>query len=261
MHIVKNLSKHYTTKNIKGKKTQVISVKNISFTIEDNQSYSLVGESGSGKSTLARLITGIEKPTRGEILLNNENIADMSKKKMRKFRSQFQLVMQDGQGSLNPRMKVYDIIAEPLKNFLKLSKTQEQQRINQLLKQVELPIEFANRYPHELSGGQQKRVCIARAISIKPQLIVFDEVVSGLDTTIKKKILDLLINLRQQTSCSYLFITHDIDVAIYMSKNILVMKDGEVVEYIKNIKSFADFKHEYSKMLIQFLPPKTPEIR
>ena len=261
MHIVKNLSKTYTSKNRKGKNTQITSVKNVSFVIENKECYSLVGESGSGKSTLARLLTGIEKPTSGEVLINNENIANMKKKRLRSFRSQLQLVMQDGQGSLNPRMKVYDIIAEPLKNFLKLSKTQEQQRIKQLLKQVELPTEFVNRYPHELSGGQQKRVCIARAISIKPQLIVFDEVVSGLDTTIKKKILDLLINLRQQTSCSYLFITHDIDVAIYMSKNILVMKNGEIVEQVKNIKSFADFKHEYSKMLIQFLPPKTPETR
>ncbi len=258
---VKNLSKKYNWKNENGKRVTVTAVNSVSFNIVENQTYSLVGESGSGKSTLARLIMRLEEPTAGDILLDNINLSKMSRQELRKKRAEFQMVMQDGQGSLNPQMTIYDIIVEPIKNFLSLSRTEEQRRVQELATQVELPLQVLSRLPHQLSGGQQKRVCIARAISINPRLIVFDEVASGLDTTIKKKVLDLLLRLRQQISSSYLFITHDIDVAVYMAKNIMVMKDGMIVESIEGLKSFADFQHEYSKMLIQFLPPKSPENR
>lgn len=238
-----NLYKQYTVKDMKGKKTIIEAVNNVSFVLEENKSYSLVGESGSEKSTLARLITYIEKPTRGEIKIDNQDISKMSKKDLRIKRAGVQMVMQNGQSSLDPRIKIYDSIAEPL------------------IRIVELPLEVLNRLPHELSGGQQKRVCIARAISINPKFIVFDEAVSGLDVTVRKKILDLLLKLRNEIKSTYLFITHDIDAALYMSKNIFTMKDGKIVEYIDNITSFKDFRHDYSRVLIKSLLPKSPANR
>lgn len=255
---VSNLYKQYTVKDKKGKKTIVKAVDNVSFILQENKSYSLVGESGSGKSTLARLITYIERPTKGEIKFNCQYISKMSKKKLRMKRADFQIVMQDGQSSLDPRIRIYDSIAEPIRNFENINKKEEMQRVETLIKKVELPLEILDRLPHELSGGQQKRICIARAISVNPKFIVFDEAVSGLDVTVRKRILDLLLRLRDKTQSSYLFITHDIDVAMYMSKNIFIMKDGKIVEKIEDIKSFKNFTHDYSKTLIKSLLPKLP---
>ncbi len=255
---VKKLYKQYIKKDRKGKKTIINAVDSVSFNLEENKSYSLVGESGSGKSTLARLITYIEKPTKGKIEINDEDLSKMSKKILRMKRADFQMVMQDGQSSLDPRIKIYDSIAEPLRNFKKLHKNEEKSRVEELMKKVELPLELLDRRPYELSGGQQKRVCIARAISVDPKFIVFDEAVSGLDVTVRKKVLDLLLKLRKELKSSYLFITHDIDVAMYMSNNISIMKSGRIVEEIQDVKSFNDFKHAYSKMLIKSLPPKKP---
>lgn len=255
---VNNLCKQYIVKDKKGKKTIVKAVDNVSFILEENKSYSLVGESGSGKSTLARLITFIEKPTKGEIEIDFQDISKMSKKRLRMKRAEFQMVMQDGQSSLDPRIRIYDSIAEPIRNFENIDKKEERQRVKTLIAKTELPLEILERLPHELSGGQQKRVCIARAISINPKFIVFDEAVSGLDVTVRKNILNLLLRLRDKIQSSYLFITHDIDVAMYMSKNIFIMKDGEIVEQIKNIKSLKNFRHDYSKLLIKSLPPKLP---
>lgn len=255
---VENLSKHYFVRDKKGKKTRVKAVDNVSFVLEENRSYSLVGESGSGKSTLARLILYIEKPTGGQVKMDQLDLSAMSSRELRNKRADIQMVMQDGQSSLDPRLKIYDSIAEPLRNFIKLSKKEEKERVEALMSKVELPLEILDRFPHEISGGQQKRVCIARAISVKPKFIVFDEAVSGLDMTVRKKILDLLLRLRDEIQSSYLFITHDIDAAMYMSRNILIMKDGKIVEQVENISTLSEFKHDYSKVLIRSLPPRTP---
>ena len=182
----------------------------------------------------------------------------MNTRELRNKRADIQMVMQDGQSSLDPRLKIYDSIAEPLRNFLKISKREEKRRVEALISKVELPLAMLDRLPHQLSGGQQKRVTIARAISINPKFIVFDEAVSGLDVTVRKKILDLLLRLRDESASSYLFITHDIDVAMYMARNILIMKDGTIVEQLGNISSLTEFKHDYSKVLIRSLPPRTP---
>lgn len=255
---VKELCKQYTGRDKKGRKTTIQAVDNVSFIVERNKSYALVGESGSGKSTLARLITHIEMSTSGQIKIDNKDMAKMGKRELRMKRADFQMVMQDGQSSLDPRIKIYDSIAEPIRNFSSVNKKEEKEKIENLIQKVELPLEVLNRFPHELSGGQQKRICIARAISVRPKFIIFDEAVSGLDVTVRKKILDLLLRLRNELKSTYFFITHDIDVAMYIAKNILVMKDGKIVEQIENIKSFSDFKHEYSQMLIKSLLPKLP---
>ncbi|WDV46503.1 dipeptide/oligopeptide/nickel ABC transporter ATP-binding protein [Clostridiaceae bacterium M8S5] len=255
---LKNVDKHYSRKDKKGKKTIIKAVENVSLTIRENKSYSLVGESGSGKSTLARLMAFIESPTKGQIMIDNQDLSKLNKEQLRLKRVDIQMVMQDGQSSLDPRVKIYDSIAEPIRNFEKTNKKDERLRVESLVNKVELSMDILDRLPHELSGGEQKRVCIARAISINPRLIIFDEAVSGLDVTVRKKVLNLLLKLRSEIKSSYLFITHDIDVALYMSKDISVMKDGKIVEKIENIKSLRDFKHDYSKILINALPPKVP---
>lgn len=246
-----NIKKEYTLRDIRNKKTKIIAVNNASISLLNDEMYSLVGESGSGKSTLAKLIVNIEKPTRGEIIFDSINLSKLCNRELRKKRRNFQLVMQNGQGSLDPRFTVFDSIKEPLINLEGIKEKDTKKKVVQAMSMVELPLNLIDRLPHELSGGQQKRVCIARAIVLNPKLIVFDEAVSGLDVTIRKKILDLLINLRKEIRSTYLFITHDIEAALYISKNILVMKDGNIVENIENIRDINDFKHEYSKSLLE----------
>lgn len=256
---IKNLCKNYYKKTQRGRKKKFAAVKDFSLNFAVNNSYSLVGESGSGKSTLARLILGLEKPDKGQILYKNNNIALLNRKELRELRSDFHLVLQNSSSALDPKMKIYNSIAEAIRNFSKLSSKVERERIMNLLEEVGLNHRVVEKLPHQLSGGQQKRVCIARAIAANPKFIIFDEAVSGLDVTVRKKVLDLILKLRNNIKSAFLFITHDIDVALYMSENIIVMKDGEVVEYVEKVDSFYDFKHPYSKILINSLPPRYPE--
>lgn len=258
---ITELSRDYYSKNKSGEIMKIEAVKNVSVLFEENKSYCLVGESGSGKSTLAKLITGIEKPTKGKIIFRDKDLFTMNKRQLKTIRNNIQMVFQDSYSALNPRMTIYNSIAEPIRNFENLSVIDERKKIELLMKQVELKIDFLNKLPNQLSGGQQKRVCIARAIAANPKFIVFDESVSGLDVTVRKKILDLILKLRTDTKSTYIFITHDIDVAFYMSNNIMVMKEGKIVEHINKIKSLSDFKHEYSKLLISSLPPRYPKRR
>ncbi|GMQ58738.1 hypothetical protein AN1V17_31330 [Vallitalea sediminicola] len=248
---VKNISKEYQVKDKKNKSCTLEVLQNIDFTFEDNHIYSLIGESGSGKSTLSRLLTYIEKPTKGKIFINNTELSSLSKKQLRMMRTNVQMVLQDASSALDPRQTVYNIIAESIRNLTDIDGSSEKDFIENLIEKVELPKQTMHSYPTELSGGQQKRVCIARAMSVSPQFVVFDESVSGLDVIVRKKVLDLLLKLQREYKSTYLFITHDIDVAIYMSRDIMVMKNGKIVEHITDLKSYSDFQHEYSKMLIK----------
>lgn len=236
-------------------------VRDVSFTLNDDCSYSLVGESGSGKSSLARIISGVDKPYHGRVSLDEKDITTMKGKSLRNIRREVQLVLQDGKSALNARKNIYECIAEPIRNLTSIPKSEEKEVIYDLIKQVQLPEEVLKRRPNELSGGQQKRVCIARAISVQPKYIIFDESVSGLDVTVQKKILDLMLRLREFLHSTYLIITHDIDVALYMSSELMVMKEGKIVEKIHNCTGYADFKSEYAQKLIQSLPPRTPHER
>ena len=252
---MKDLSKSYDACKKNGESSKVPAVKNLSLHIGKGECYGLLGESGSGKSTLSRLILGLEKPDAGEVIFLGRNLVLMKEKERKKIRKEMQIVFQDSHSSLNPRMKIYDSIAEPIKSFEKISYAEEIEKVAFLLNRVGLSEKDGQKYPHQFSGGQQKRICIARAMATSPKLIILDEAVSGLDAIIQKKILDLLIELRKEMQSSYLFITHDLEVALYMSQKISVMKDGEIVETVEEIKSLEDFKHPYSRLLVNFLPP------
>ncbi|MEG6511746.1 dipeptide/oligopeptide/nickel ABC transporter ATP-binding protein [Desulforamulus ruminis] len=252
---MKNLLKSYDVCKKNGQRSKVWAVNNLSIQIGKGECHGLLGESGSGKSTLSRLILGLEKPDIGEVIFLGRNIFLMKERERKKIRKEMQIVFQDSYSSLNPRMKIYDSIAEPIRSFESISYQEERKKVAFLLARVGLSERDGPKYPHQFSGGQQKRICIARAIATSPKLIILDEAVSGLDAIIKKKILDLLIELKKEMHSSYLVITHDLEVAWYMSQKISVMKDGAIVETVGKINSLEDFKHPYSRLLISFLPP------
>lgn len=226
----KNISKIYKVRDKSGREKKIYSVNDVDFKLENRDFSVLVGESGSGKSTLSRLLMGLIQPTSGEILLDGDVIAPGKRRKPREIYKRLQLVLQDSRSALDPHFTVYQSIGEPMRNLLGLSGAEEKQRILRLMEKMELPEELLTRKPYELSGGQQKRVCIARALAAEPEVIIFDEAVTGLDVIVRKRILDLLKQLHREREISFLFITHDMDVAYYLAKKIFVMDQGKIVE-------------------------------
>ena len=224
---VNNLSKEF---HEQGTSNELLAVDHVDFTIQNGSFCALVGESGSGKSTLAQLMCGLLVPSSGEVLFEGKNISLCRGKQKQVLRSKIQLILQDGKGAMDPRFTVYQIIAEPIRNFRKLSKKEEEREINDLLTMMELPEEIKLRKAHELSGGQQKRVCIARALAAQPDVLIFDEAVSGLDVLVRKHILDLLKRLHQERKMTCFFITHDLDVALYLADRVMVMRCGKIIE-------------------------------
>ena len=222
---VNNLSKEF---HEQGTSNELLAVDHVDFTIQNGSFCALVGESGSGKSTLAQLMCGLLVPSSGEVLFEGKNISLCRGKQKQILRSKIQLILQDGKGAMDPRFTVYQIIAEPIRNFRKLSKKEEEREINDLLTMMELPEEIKLRKAHELSGGQQKRVCIARALAAQPDVLIFDEAVSGLDVLVRKHILDLLKRLHQERKMTCFFITHDLDVALYLADRVMVMRCGRL---------------------------------
>lgn len=245
MLVAEQIAKTYRGK---GKSSLVHAVHPTSLTFENGRRYALVGESGSGKTTLARMLTGITRPSSGRITLDGQDV--FSFRDRRELYKTVQLVFQDAGSSLNPQMTVYDLIAEPLRNLLSLSGKAEHEKVAMLMERMRLPPELGRRKPRELSGGQQKRVSFARAIGIAPALIILDEAISGLDVIIRKEILELLSDFQEDSGCSFLLITHDIDVALFMADTIFVMKDGTIIERVNYSGSTDCFKHEYSRRLL-----------
>ena len=222
---INNLSKEF---HEQGTSNELLAVDHVDFTIQNGSFCALVGESGSGKSTLAQLMCGLLVPSSGEVLFEGKNISLCRGKQKQVLRSKIQLILQDGKGAMDPRFTVYQIIAEPIRNLRKLSKKEEEREINDLLTMMELPEEIKLRKAHELSGGQQKRVCIARALAAQPDVLIFDEAVSGLDVLVRKHILDLLKRLHQERKMTCFFITHDLDVALYLADRVMVMRCGRL---------------------------------
>lgn len=244
---VKNVSKKY-----KGEDRLLFdAVSDVSLSMNDHCIYALVGESGCGKSTLSQLILGLESPSSGQILLDGNPISRKEKSNRKETAKAIQLVLQDGKSALDPHFTVYQAIAEPIRNLLTLPKDKEQSRVYELLDRMGLPNEVAKKKTGELSGGQQKRIGIARALAVSPRYIVFDESISGLDVILRKSILELLKSIQEEEQCSYLFITHEIDAALYLADEIHVMQNGKLVESRRWCGNLDVFKNSYTKQLLQ----------
>ncbi len=235
----------------------MVALDNVSFDVDKGEFCAVVGESGSGKSTLSRIITGIIPQTAGKVFFDGDENLDPRRIAPKTLYKRIQLVLQDAKSSLDPHFTVYKCIAEPMRNLAGSSKKDERERVLELIRQMELPEEILKRKPNELSGGQQKRVCIARALAASPELLIFDEAISGLDVILRKSILDLLKEIHRKSGCTILFITHDMDVALYMASRIIVMKDGKVVEDAVCKGDPGCLSHPYSKLLASAMMPQT----
>ncbi|MDW7615189.1 ABC transporter ATP-binding protein [Peribacillus simplex] len=242
---VDSVEKSYKSGGLFSNKRQKI-LNNISFECGSGECLGIIGESGSGKSTLGRLLIGIEKPDRGTVLFQGENVVD------RKVRSgNISAVFQDYKSSINPFFTVEEAIMEPLKNKSKVKK-EIQIRIDNLLHQVGLNPSFRKRFPHELSGGEVQRVCIARAISTEPKCILLDEAISSLDVSVQIQVLELLKELKNLYNMSYVFITHDIQAAAYICDRVIIFRNGQIEEVIK-IEQLKNVQSEYARKLLDKL--------
>ncbi|MCT2345575.1 dipeptide ABC transporter ATP-binding protein [Bacillales bacterium AN1005] len=252
---VQHVSKHFPIgRGLSLAKKQVKAVDDVSFTINKGETFGLVGESGSGKSTLGRAILQLEKLTGGEVLYGGSPLSGLSSKKMGKYRKEMQMIFQDPYSSVNSRHKIGEIIAEPLKWHLKLSKEEIQSRVEELLEQVGLKREWVSRYPHEFSGGQRQRIGIARAIALNPAFILADEAVSALDVSVQAQIINLLQDLQAKMGLTYLFIGHDLGVVQHISDRVGVMYLGKLVEIAPSKAIFQEPSHPYTRVLIDSIP-------
>ncbi|WP_187373131.1 ABC transporter ATP-binding protein [Bacillus rubiinfantis] len=259
---VEGLSKSFMIPaGVFGKKKLLKAVHNVSFMVEEGKTFSLVGESGCGKSTTGRLISRLIEPNEGEIWLDGEEISSRKEAQLKSMRKKVQMIFQDPYASLNPRMKVRDIIAEPLAIHTNLSKAERYKQVSEILDVVGLSEYHANRYAHEFSGGQRQRIGIARALIMKPKLIIADEPVSALDVSIQAQILNLLKDLQEQFKLTYLFISHDLSVVEHISDYIGVMYLGTIVESGPKEEIFSNPKHPYTKALLSSIPIPDPRLR
>jgi len=258
---VKDLCKHYPIR--KGLFSRiagyVYAVDGISFTINEGETLGLVGESGCGKSTVGRTILKLIEPSRGEIIWRGERIDELSRSQMRPYREQIQAVFQDPYSSLNPRMRSADIISEPLRNFESLSKAQGRERVSALFERVGLRPDQMLRFPHEFSGGQRQRLGIARALSVKPKLIMLDEPVSALDVSVQAQVINLLEDLQREFQVSYLFVAHDLAVVKHISHRVAVMYLGRIVELAPTKLLFSRPSHPYTEALLSAVPVPDPK--
>jgi oligopeptide transport system ATP-binding protein len=236
-------------------------VDGVDLTILPGQTLGLVGESGCGKSTLGRLILRLQEPTEGSIRFEGQELCGLDEAAMFKYRSAIQIVFQDPFSSLNPRMKVGRILAEPLRLHHRLDAAQRGSEVARLLDSVGLPRSAMERYPHEFSGGQRQRIGIARALALKPRLIVCDEPVSALDVSIQAQILNLLQDLQERFALSYLFISHDLSVVRHVSDQIAVMYLGRIVEQASARSIFAAPRHPYTRSLLASAPVPDPRVK
>jgi dipeptide transport system ATP-binding protein len=226
----------------------------VSFALEAGKTLAVVGESGCGKSTLARMVALIEKPSAGRFELDGVDVAHMTSAQQRQLRRTVQLVFQNPYGSLNPRKKVGDILEAPLAINMPFDKAERARRVRDMLAQVGLRPEFANRYPHMFSGGQRQRIAIARALMLSPKLVVADEPVSALDVSIQAQVLNLLADLQAELGLAYLFISHDLGVVRHIAHDVLVMYLGHAVEQGPKARIFARPLHPYTQALLASTP-------
>jgi len=242
----------------------VKAVDGVSFDIPQGETLGLVGESGCGKSTCARAVLRLYEPTAGQIMIDGKDVVAAGREELRQLRPTMQMVFQDPQASLNPRMTVASIIGEPLLEHTRLGKAEQRERIYELLDQVGLNRNFANRYPHEFSGGQRQRIGIARALALNPKFIVCDEPIAALDVSIQAQVVNLLENLQQRHGLTYLFISHDLSMVRHIANRVAVMYLGRIVELADRDALYEDPKHPYAQALLSAVPepdPKTEALR
>ena len=256
-----NLTKHFPLRRglFGADPGAVRAVDGVSFTIEAGRTLGVVGESGCGKSTTAKLVLKLEEPTAGEIRFEGRALHTLDAEGLRQYRRSVQAVFQDPFASLNPRMRVDAIIAEPLVTNEKVGRAQARERVAKLLDMVGLPARSADLFPHEFSGGQRQRIAIARALALSPKLIVLDEPVSALDVSIRAQILNLLVDLQRDLGLAYLFIAHDLAAVAHMSHSIAVMYLGQLVEYGPAKIVATDPKHPYTQALFSAALPSHPD--
>ncbi|KOA20369.1 oligopeptide transport ATP-binding protein OppF [Clostridium homopropionicum DSM 5847] len=257
---VKNLKKYFPINSgFFGKVTNhVKAVDNVSFDIFKGETLGLVGESGCGKSTTGRMLVNLLEPTSGEIIFNGEDITKINSKRRKELRKEIQIIFQDPYASLNPRMTIGNIIAEPMKVNNIAEGEQLEKRVKELLECVGLASYHRNRYPHEFSGGQRQRVGIARALAVNPKLIVCDEPVSALDVSVQAQVLNLLDDLQKEFHLTYLFIAHGLNVVKHVSNRVGVMYLGKLVELGKDTNLYKNPKHPYTQALLSAIPVPDP---
>lgn len=260
---VENVKKYYPVKGgvITHKIGDVKAVDGVSFTMYQGETLGLVGESGCGKSTLGRQIVALERPTSGKILYGDMDLTKMNYRQLRPIRTKLQMVFQDSYSSLNPRKHIYEILSEPMLYHGIAARENLDRELSRLLDMVGLPSGALGRYPHEFSGGQRQRIGIARAISLKPELMVCDEPVSALDVSIQAQILNLLRDLQRELDLTCLFIGHGLGAVNYVSDRIAVMYLGRIVELADAKELFANPVHPYSKALFRAVPIPDPRVR
>lgn len=229
-------------------------VNNVSFSINKGEIYALAGESGCGKSTIAKTITRLIKPVGGEILFEGENVLEYSKDNIKKYPSEVQMIFQNPYSSLNPKMKIGEILQEPLDINTKYSKNRKRALVKSVLDDVGLTVESLERYPHEFSGGQRQRIAIARALILNPKLIIADEPVSALDASIQAQIINLLKDLKKEKNLTILFISHDLNVIRYLADKVGVMYMGKLIEQNFTEQIFRFPKEDYTKLLLNSSP-------
>ena len=260
---LKNVCKTFPVgKTLLGKPLNFVhAVNNVSFDVYEGETFSIVGESGCGKSTTGRLINHLLTPDSGEIWFQGKEISKISQDEMRPIRRDMQMIFQDPAGSLNPRMRISDLIEEPLLIHTDLNKEERMKIVNELLGIVGLSAKHAQRYPHEFSGGQKQRVGIARALTVNPKLIIADEPISALDVSIQAQVLNLLHNLQEKYNLTYVFISHDLSVVEMISDRIAVMYLGFVAETAPKELLYGNPLHPYTEALLSAVPIPDPDYK